>query len=62
VDYTDGVDKIGLSGNLTFRDLTIQRSAGNSLIIETSTNNTLAVLEGVNPLVTTIDPTDFVTV
>ena len=62
VDYTDGVDKIGLSGGLTFSDLTIQESAGNGLIIETSTNNTLAVLEGVNPLVTTIDATDFVTV
>ncbi|VEP15707.1 Alkaline phosphatase (fragment) [Hyella patelloides LEGE 07179] len=61
-DYVDGTDILGLADSLTFADLTIRNNAANTntLIRETSTNNTLAVLSGIDASV--IDSGDFVDV
>lgn len=51
VDFTDGEDFIGLSGGLTFGDLTIYQGTGGSvndtLINITSTNEPLMILSGI---------------
>ncbi|HHP7232770.1 MAG TPA: calcium-binding protein, partial [Xenococcaceae cyanobacterium] len=61
-DYTDNIDVLGLADGLTFADLTIINNQGNTatLIRETSTNSTLAVLSGIDSTVTNIDNDDFV--
>ena len=48
VDFTDGVDFLDLTGNLSFGDLTIKDVGTKTLIIETSTNQRLAVLVNVD--------------
>ncbi|HHP7230801.1 MAG TPA: calcium-binding protein, partial [Xenococcaceae cyanobacterium] len=62
-DFTDGVDVMGLADGLSFSDLSIiNNSAGTATLIkETSSNNTLAVLSGIDSNVTVIDSSDFVT-
>ena len=59
-DYTDGVDVLGLADGLIFDDLTISNNVANTatLIQETSTNNILAVLSGIDS--TVIDSGDFI--
>jgi hypothetical protein len=60
VDFTDGQDLIGLSGGLSFSNLTIGSSSGGTWLSATSTNEVLAVLNGVNP--NAISGADFTTV
>ena len=57
LDYTDGIDVLGLSDGLTFGDLSIQNNNANTatLIKETSTNNTLAVLSLIDSSVINLD-------
>jgi Ca2+-binding RTX toxin-like protein len=55
-DFSDGLDYIGLSGGLTFGQL----SFSGSNIIVTSTNKTLATLTGINT--TTLTLADFKTI
>lgn len=63
-DFTKGKDLIGLSGGLSFEDLTIIQgtggSANNTLINITSSNELLAILSGVQA--DTIASTDFTVV
>ena len=61
-DYVDGSDSLGLSDGLTFSDLTIANNNANTatVIRETSTNNILAVLSGIDS--TVIDNDDFVVI
>ncbi|HHP7230514.1 MAG TPA: calcium-binding protein [Xenococcaceae cyanobacterium] len=61
-DYVDGTDFLGLADGLSFSDLTIGNyDVNNATIIKNSfTNNTLAVLSNIDALV--IDSNDFVTV
>ena len=63
-DFQDGSDLIGLTGGLTFGQLTIDQSSnlvgGGALdtqVIVAATSEILTVLDGVTP---TIDGTDFV--
>ena len=58
LDYQDGVDLLDLAGNLTFSSLTITQVGGDTDIIETATNQTLATLIGIDAM--TIDSSDFV--
>lgn len=60
-DYADGIDILGLADGLTFGDLTITNNAADTatLIKETSSNNILAVLRGIDSTVTAIDSNDF---
>ena len=55
LDFINGTDRIGLSGGLTFGDLTITGSNGNTLI--SSNNELLATLAGVD--VSSISSADF---
>ncbi|MGL5941352.1 MAG: hypothetical protein ACRC2S_13325 [Waterburya sp.] len=57
-DFTDGSDLLDLTGNLTFGSLTINAQGTNTLIVETSTNQTLAILNNVS--VASISAADFV--
>jgi VCBS repeat-containing protein len=57
-DFTDGQDKLGLAGGLTFGQVTISSLFGNTLI--RSGSDLLAVLTGVNSSLITVE--DFVTV
>ncbi len=59
-DYTDGVDVLGLADGLTLGSLTIRDHNADTIIKETNTNNTLAILSGIDS--TVIDSGDFVTV
>lgn len=61
-DYTDGVDVLGLADGLTFGSLTIRDNNAHTatIIKETSTNNTLAILSGIDS--TVIDSDDFDTI
>ena len=58
VDFTDGVDLLDLTGNLTFGNLTINDAGSNTILIETSTNQRLAVLRNVDAV--EIDSSDFI--
>jgi Ca2+-binding RTX toxin-like protein len=55
-DFNDGLDYIGLSGGLTFGDLSF---SGNNIIV-TASNEILATLTGINT--TTLTAADFLTV
>ena len=55
LDFTNGTDFIGLAGGLTFADLSITGSNGNTLI--SSNNELLATLTGVD--VSLINSADF---
>jgi predicted extracellular nuclease len=61
-DFSDGTDFLALSGGLLFEQLTIAQGTGannaNALISFTSSNEVLAILNGVNA--TTINTADFV--
>ena len=57
-DFTDGVDFLDLTGNLNFGDLTIKDVGTKTLIVETSTNQRLAVLVNVDAV--DITESDFV--
>ena len=59
-DFNDGQDKLGLSGGLTFGQLTITSDTDNTLISLTSSNQLLVTLLGVDPSL--INNKDFVTV
>ncbi|HEY9295520.1 MAG TPA: hypothetical protein VIQ31_03950, partial [Phormidium sp.] len=63
-DFTDGSDRLGLFGDLTFNELTISQgtdsNVNNALIRITSSNELLAVLNGVQA--SSITSTDFVSV
>ncbi|NJR65475.1 MAG: hypothetical protein HC772_09405 [Leptolyngbyaceae cyanobacterium CRU_2_3] len=59
-DFTDKIDLIALSGGLTFGQLTIEKSAKNTLIKVTATSELLATLNGVNA--NTITVSDFVAI
>ncbi|AVH73051.1 NHL repeat-containing protein [Nostoc sp. 'Lobaria pulmonaria (5183) cyanobiont'] len=48
-DFKDGIDKLGLFGGLTYGALTISASSNKTSIRITSTNETLAILSGINP-------------
>jgi len=43
-DYEDGIDRLVLTGDLSFNDLTISQSGADTRIRETATNQTLAIL------------------
>ena len=47
-DYQDGLDRLVLTNGLSFNDLTISQSGANTRIRETATNQTLAILNGIN--------------
>ncbi|MEH2327744.1 hypothetical protein [Nostoc sp.] len=47
--FKDGIDKLGLFGGLTYGALTISASSNKTSIRITSTNETLAILSGINP-------------
>lgn len=60
LDFEDGIDKLGLSGGLTFQDLTIVQGTGenaaDTLISITRTGELLATLTGIqNNLITSAD-------
>lgn len=63
-DFKDGLDQLALSGTLSFGELTIAQgtdtNAANTFISVTSSNELLAILNGVN--VSAITVADFVTV
>jgi Ca2+-binding RTX toxin-like protein len=63
-DFKDGKDQLALSGTLSFGELTIAQgtdtNAANTFISVTSSNELLAILNGVN--VSAITVADFVTV
>ncbi|NEP08320.1 MAG: calcium-binding protein, partial [Okeania sp. SIO4D6] len=59
LDYQDGTDNFLLDG-LTFSDLTVVASGGNTILQETATSQDLATLFGIAP--TAIDATDFATI
>lgn len=61
-DYIDGTDVLGLTDGLSFGNLTIVDNSSNTdtLIRETSTNNILAILSGIDSAV--IDNSDFVAI
>jgi Ca2+-binding RTX toxin-like protein len=63
-DFKDGEDLLALSDTLSFGQLTIAQgtdaNAANTLISLTSSNELLAILNGVNAL--NITTTDFVTI
>ncbi|KYC42820.1 hypothetical protein WA1_11880 [Scytonema hofmannii PCC 7110] len=46
--FEDGIDKLGLSGGLTYGALTISYSSGSTYIRNTSTSEILATLSGIN--------------
>lgn len=57
-DFDNGEDRLGLTGNLTFKSLKISRD-GDDTIIQRSKNDTLAILTNINP--NQITASDFVT-
>ena len=57
-DYQDGFDLLDLTGGLTFGNLSIKQKVTDTEIIETATNETLAILSGIDAM--TIDESDFV--
>ncbi|MBN3943305.1 DUF4347 domain-containing protein [Nostoc sp. NMS9] len=57
-DFKDGIDKLGLFGGLTYGALTISASSNKTSIRITSTNETLAILSGINPSL--ITESDFI--
>lgn len=57
-DFTNGSDRFGLAGGLTFGQLTITQSGSNTLISLTNGGEVLASLSGVNANL--IDATDFI--
>ena len=57
-DFTNGSDRFGLAGGLTFGQLTIAQSGSNTLISLTNGGEVLASLSGVNANL--IDATDFI--
>ncbi|MGB3513322.1 MAG: calcium-binding protein [Microcoleaceae cyanobacterium] len=59
LDYVDGTDNFLLDG-LTFSDLSLVSSGGNTVIQETATSEDLATLLGINA--TVIGSSDFVTI
>ncbi|MBN4005233.1 DUF4347 domain-containing protein [Nostoc sp. LPT] len=59
-DFKDGIDKLGLFGGLTYGALTISASSNKTSIRITSTNETLAILSGINPSL--ITESDFIPV
>ena len=58
VDFTDGVDFLELTGDLSFGDLTLNDVGTRTLVVETSTNQKLAVLLNVDAV--DITESDFV--
>jgi uncharacterized delta-60 repeat protein len=60
LDFKDGIDKLGLFGGLTYGALTISASSNKTSIRITSTNETLAILSGINA--TLITESDFIPV
>ncbi|MBN3924983.1 DUF4347 domain-containing protein [Nostoc sp. NMS4] len=60
LDFKDGIDKLGLFGGLTYGALTISASSNKTSIRITSTNETLAILSGINPSL--ITESDFIPV
>ncbi|MEH2078866.1 MAG: hypothetical protein V7K89_02270 [Nostoc sp.] len=48
LDFKDGIDKLGLFGGLTYGALTISATSNKTFIRITSTNETLAILSGIN--------------
>ncbi len=59
-DFKDGIDKLGLFGGLTYGALTISASSNKTSIRITSTNETLAILSGINASL--ITESDFIPV
>ena len=57
-DYEDGVDLLDLTGNLTFDSLTLRQNEVRTLLVETDTNQVLAVLN--NTDVVDLDAHDFI--
>ena len=47
-DYQDGIDRLVLTDGLSVDDLTISQNGDNTAITETATNQTLAILNGVD--------------
>jgi uncharacterized delta-60 repeat protein len=60
LDFKDGIDKLGLFGGLTYGALTISANSNKTSIRITSTNETLAILSGINA--TLITESDFIPV
>lgn len=58
-DFQDGTDKLGLTGGLSFGQLTISNSGSNTLISLTNGGEQLAVLTGINA--SKITSADFIT-
>ena len=58
VDFTDGVDFLELTGDLSFGDLTFNELGTRTFVVETSTNQKLAVLMNVDAV--DITESDFV--
>ncbi|MEM9274746.1 MAG: carbohydrate-binding protein [Cyanobacteria bacterium P01_F01_bin.143] len=56
-DYQDGIDRIVLTGDLSFNDLTIAQSNAHTRIRETATNQILAVINNIDA--NNIDQNDF---
>ncbi|MEM9272434.1 MAG: carbohydrate-binding protein [Cyanobacteria bacterium P01_F01_bin.143] len=56
-DYEDGLDRLVLTGDLSFNDLTIVQSNANTQIRETATNQILAVINNIDA--SNIDQHDF---
>ena len=54
VDFTDGVDLLELTGNLSFGDLSIDDVGNNTFLRESSTNQTLAILRNIEAVDITI--------
>ncbi|WP_375478733.1 DUF4347 domain-containing protein [uncultured Nostoc sp.] len=59
-DFKDGIDKLGLFSGLTYGALTISANSNKTSIRITSTNETLAILSGINPSL--ITESDFIPV
>ncbi|MEH2022998.1 DUF4347 domain-containing protein [Nostoc sp.] len=60
LDFKDGIDKLGLFGGLSYGALTISATSNKTSIRITSTNETLAILSGINPSL--ITESDFIPV
>ena len=56
-DYEDGIDRLVLTGDLSFNDLTIVQNGVHTRILETATNQILAVLNNIDA--SNIDQHDF---
>jgi 2',3'-cyclic-nucleotide 2'-phosphodiesterase (5'-nucleotidase family) len=57
IDFSNGLDKIGLANGLSFSNLTIAQGSGASTVIRDNNGQILATIQGVNP--DQIDSSDF---